>query len=713
MDKEAFAARKDKLAALIREPGCKALTVPELAYFMQVPARERDVFQSIVDVLLAEGLAVLLPKGKLMPPERLGLATGIFLATERGFGFVSRAAEGLEDVFVPAAAVNGARHKDMVLYRLLSDAAGGLRAEGEIFRVLNRGIRTIVGTYAPLRNGGILTPDEKRLPQEIFVPRGKDGGAVAGHKVVAKIIKQNADGIQAVVEKILGHRNDPGVDVLSIVEEHGIPWEFPETVLSAAANAPEEVMESDILGRADFRALLTVTIDGDDAKDLDDAVSLETLPNGHVRLGVHIADVSHYVKAGSALDEEAYLRGTSVYLVDRVIPMLPHRLSNGICSLNPQVDRLALSCLMEFDGANVVSHHITTSVIRTAMRLSYDTVNGIITSGNAPADMPGDIVDMPGDIVDMLHGLSALSRTLRAKREARGAMDFNLAECRITLDEHGRAADVQARTRNDATGLIEECMLICNETVAEEYFWLGLPFVYRVHEEPDEEKLAVLADFAGRVGHRVKGGLKSAKALQSLLTSVRGTDEEALVSRTVLRSMKQARYTGECTGHFGLAAKYYCHFTSPIRRYPDLTIHRVIKAHLASKEDSLSAMQAKLPALCAQCSSTERRAEQAEREADNMKKAEYMENKVGQVLDGIISGVTAWGVFIELPNTVEGLVPRESLPNDEYEYDEKFMRLVGRYTGRRFSPGNAAKVRCIRANAESRRVEFAWEDERG
>ena len=705
MDKDAFEERKTKLAALIREPDCKALTVPELAYLMQVPPRERDAFHAVVDALLAEGLAALSPKGKLMPPERLGLTAGVFLAAERGFGFITRAAEGLEDVFIPAASVNGARHKDTVLYRLLTDATNTLRAEGEIFRVLTRGITAFVGTYAPLRNGGIITPDEKRLPGEIFVPRGKDGGAAAGHKVAAKIIKQTADGAQAAVVKILGHRNDPGVDVLSIVEEHGIPWEFPEKALASAARAPEEVTEDDLAGRADFRNLLTVTIDGDDAKDLDDAVSLEVLPDGHMRLGVHIADVSHYIKAGSALDEEAYLRGTSVYLVDRVIPMLPHRLSNGICSLNPQVDRLTLSCLMEFDGANVVSHRITASVIRTAMRLSYDTVNELITGGDVPADMPAGVADM-------LHGLASLSRALRAKREARGAVDFNLAECHITLDEHGRAADVQARTRNDATGLIEECMLICNETVAEEYFWLELPFVYRVHEEPDEDKLAVLADFAGRAGHRVKGGLKSAKALQGLLASVRGTDEEALVTRTVLRSMKQARYAGECTGHFGLAAKHYCHFTSPIRRYPDLTIHRVIKAHLESQDDSLSALQAKLPALCAQCSSTERRAEQAEREADSMKKAEYMEDKIGRVFDGIVSGVTAWGVFVELPNTVEGLVPLDSLPPDDYEYDEKFMRLVGRHTGRSFSPGNAAKVRCVRASAESRRVEFAWEDVR-
>ena len=704
MDIENFTIQKKKLTALIREPDCKAMTVPELAFFMQVPPRARDDFQAVVDALLAEGLAVLSPKGKLMPPEKLGLTAGTFHATERGFGFIVRTAEGLEDVFIPASATGGARHKDSVLYRLLSGASGGLRAEGEIFRVLTRGITTFVGTYAPLRNGGIITPDEKRLPGEIFVPRGKDGGAAAGHKVSAKIIKQTADDTQAAVVKILGHSNDPGVDVLSIVEEYGIPWEFPEKALASAAHAPEEVTETDCAGRADFRSLLTVTIDGDDAKDLDDAVSLETLPNGHVRLGVHIADVSHYVKTGSPLDEEAYLRGTSVYLVDRVIPMLPHKLSNGICSLNPQVDRLTLSCLMEFDGANVVSHHITTAVIRTAMRLSYDRVNDIITGGNTP-------VDMPVEITDMLHGLAALSRALRAKREARGAMDFNLAECRITLDECGRAANVQARTRNDATGLIEECMLICNESVAEEYFWLELPFVYRVHEEPDEDKLAVLADFAGRVGHRVKGGLKSTKALQGLLASVRGTDEDALVSRTILRSMKQARYAGECTGHFGLAAKYYCHFTSPIRRYPDLTIHRVIKAHLASRDDSLSAIQAKLPTLCAQCSATERRAEQAEREADNMKKAEFMEDKVGQVFDGIVSGVTAWGVFVELPNTVEGLVPLESLPNDDYEYDEKLMRLVGRHTGQNFSPGNAAKVRCVRASAESRRVEFAWEDE--
>ena len=703
MEQERLEAQKVKIAALIREKTYKAMTVAELAYIMQVPPQERDLFETVVEALVADGQAVLTQKNKLMAPEKLDLLRGVFygVGAERGFGFVTQ--EDGADVFIPATMVNGARHKDIVLYRLMADASMKHRAEGEIVKILTRGVVTCVGTYTKGKNHGIVTPDERRLPREIYVDKKRDGGAVTGHKVVVRLDgHKTADGVPCgVVRRILGHVNDPGVDILSIVEENGIPSVFPEKVLAAAEQLPDEVREEDLAGRTDFRGQLIVTIDGEDAKDLDDAISYERLLNGNVRLGVHIADVSHYVQARSALDEEALLRGTSAYLVDRVIPMLPHKLSNGICSLHPNCDRLTLSCVMEIDGeGRVVAHEIVPSVIHSARRLSYDEVNEIITKNVAPEDFSAELLDM-------LHGLTELSRVLRAKRERRNAISFDLSECKITLDENGKAIDVQVRARNEATGLIEECMLVCNETVAEAFFWLEQPFVFRTHEAPDEERLDNLALVAAQFGHRLRGKREGSRALQMLLEAVKDKSEGILLTRLALRSMKQARYTPENTGHFGLAAKYYCHFTSPIRRYPDLLIHRIIKAHLGGGHAAMPAWKAVLPEICVQCSMTERRAESAERDADALKKAEYMAGKIGEVFGGIVSGVTSWGVFVELPNTVEGMIPVAELPDDTYDFDEALMRLIGQRTGRVFAIGDAVTVEVMRADTISRRVEFA------
>jgi len=698
MDKETLDNRKAKLAAFIREPKYAPMTESDIAYLWQVPPQERDALHGIIEDLLAHGQIVVTKKGKLMPPEALDMASGVFSGNERGFGFVS--ADGSGDVFIPADATNGARHKDLVLYRIVANGGANHRAEGEIVKVLSHGITTFVGTFEQVKNFGIVTPDERKLPREIYIPKGETGGAVTGHKVLVRLTKPE----QGAVTQILGHANDPGVDVLSIVMEHGIPHAFQEKTMADVQKTHAEVTEADTVHRIDFRDRLIVTIDGDDAKDLDDAVSLERLDNGHVRLGVHIADVSHYVPPRSALDEEALLRGTSVYLVDRVIPMLPHTLSNGICSLLPKQDRLTVSCVMEIDSAGrVVSHEICPSVICTARRLSYDAVNAIITGQSVPADMPPEITDM---LLDM----AALSAVLRDLRAARGAIEFNLAECKVVLDDAGRPVDIHPYARNAATSLIEEFMLICNETVAEAFFWIDTPFVYRTHEEPDTRKMEMLSEFAARFGHRLKSQVH-AKSIQTLLAGVDKTPEEMIISRTALRSMKQARYTSENKGHFGLAAKYYCHFTSPIRRYPDLQIHRIIKAQLAGTLDDamLSYLRENLPQICAQCSSAERRAEAAERDAETLKKVEFMADKVGMVFDGLISGVTAWGVFVELPNTVEGLVPVSALRGDTYMYDESLMRLVGRHTGQSFALGDALTVRLVRADTAMRRLEFVPE----
>jgi len=704
MADEMTQAQKNKIAELLHDKEYTAMTVSELAFFMQVPAQDRPLFQSLIDALVSEGRAVLTRKGKVMAPDKLGLLRGTYLGTERGFGFVA-SEDAAEDVFIPAGAANGAQHKDIVLYRVVSSSFGGTRAEGEVVTVVTRGILTCVGTYEQMKHFGIVTPDERKLPREIVIPKGSGGGAVTGHKVVVRLTKA-AEGDRAlmgVVTAVIGHANDPGVDILSIALDLGIPTEFPKKTLKEAEAAPQEVCEKDLEGRADFRGLLTVTIDGDDAKDLDDAVSLEKLENGNVRLGVHIADVSHYVRAHSALDEEALRRGTSVYLVDRVIPMLPPALSNGICSLNPQCDRLTLSCMMELDArGDIAAHEIVPSVIRTARRLSYETVNELITGQNAHAEWGADICSM-------LDAMAALSGVLREKRIRRGAIEFNLSDCKILLDENGVPTDIRPYARNAATSLIEEFMLACNETVAEAFFWLELPFVYRTHEEPDPQKLEKLTDLVARFGYTLRGGPSGyTKSLQSLLAGIDTAPEEILISRMALRSMKQARYTPVCNGHFGLAAKYYCHFTSPIRRYPDLQIHRIIKAHLRGELDGrmISELAATLPEICIQCSATERRAETAERETDTLKKVEFMSKHIGEMFDGVISGVTSWGLYVELPNTAEGMVPIGELPGDDFTFDEELMRLYGRRSGKTYGLGEKVTVRLLRTDTLLRRIDF-------
>lgn len=629
------------------------------------------------------------------------LRVGIFAGTTRGFGFC--VIEGEDDVFIPERDTKGAMHGDEIEIEITSGGSEGKRREGKVVKVTKRDTVYVVGTFEKSKNYGFVIPDNLKLGSDIYIAKEHTKGAVNGHKVYVKITdygsaKRSPEG--RVVE-ILGHINDPAADVKTVLKTYGLDTEFPESVMQEAEGMPEEILESETAGRLDLRGELTVTIDGEDAKDLDDAITISK-KDGIYHLGVHIADVTHYVKEGSALDTCALSRGTSVYLVDRVIPMLPHRLSNGICSLNAGVDRLALSCLMEIDAeGNVIGHQIAETVIRVTRRMSYTEVYRILKVmgkvsvpenetteveryGNAESDREEaqkTVKEEYGELLDNFLLMKELSDILREKRKKRGAVDFDFPESKITLAENGRPIEIKPYERNDATKLIEDFMLAANETVAEDFFWQEAPFVYRTHENPDPEKIKKLGVFIRNFGLHIKEGKDGIhpKELQKLLDSLEGKEEGPLISRLTLRSLKQAKYSTDCDGHFGLAAKYYCHFTSPIRRYPDLQIHRIIKDILNGRmtEEKEAHYREILADVAAQASKTERTAEEAEREVEKMKKVEYMEKRIGEIYDGVISGVTNWGIYVELPNTVEGIIRLENIQDDFYRFDAERYQLVG------------------------------------
>ena len=704
----------------------------ELAMLLGIPKSQRDELTQVLDYLVSEGRIGISKKGKYGKPEVFSV-NGIFCGHPKGFGFVT--VEGMEqDVFIPEDRTGAALHGDRVQIVVESqDRGGGRRAEGSVLKVLEHANKEVVGYYQKSKGFGFVIPDNQKISKDIFIPQGCDMGAVTGHKVVARI-KEFGDANhkpEGVVTEILGHVNDPGTDILSIVRAYGLPDEFPPEVMDEVEGCPDEVAvpgmtrdeetwdgpygigdltspadwTGDLAGRLDLRGLRTVTIDGEDAKDLDDAVTLCRNGQGGYILGVHIADVSHYVKEGRPLDKEALKRGTSVYLVDRVIPMLPHKLSNGICSLNAGTDRLALSCIMELDDqGNVLDHKIAETVIHVDRRMTYTAVNAIVTDGDEAV-----MAEYEG-FVPMFMLMKEVSDILREKRKKRGAIDFDFPESKIILDAQGKPLESKPYERNAATKIIEDFMLAANETVAEDYFWQSLPFLYRTHDNPDPEKMKQLGTFIHNFGYfiRLQQGEIHPKELQKLLDKIEGTPEEVLLSRLTLRSMKQAKYTTLCSGHFGLAARYYTHFTSPIRRYPDLQIHRIIKESLKGGLGDKRAghYEAILPGVAMQTSALERRAEEAERETDKLKKCEYMSRFIGQEFDGVVSGVTNWGLYVELPNTVEGLVRISELRDDYYIFDEQHYELVGEMTRKTFKLGQPIRVQVASTDRLLRTVDF-------
>lgn len=626
------------------------------------------------------------------------------MAHARGFGFVSLEGEE-EDIFIPESQVHGAFHMDTVQVAITSENTGR-RKEGTITKIISRGTTRIVCTYEKSKTFGFAVPDNPKFGSDIFIPQERSKGAVSGHKVVVEITDYGKEGRkpEGKVIEIIGHINDPGTDIMSIVKAYDLPVEFSEKIMHQVENVSNEVSTADMAGRMDFRDWQTVTIDGEDAKDLDDAITL-TKEGDNYKLGVHIADVSNYVQEHSALDVEALSRGTSVYLVDRVIPMLPHKLSNGICSLNAGENRLTLSCVMIIDPkGNVIDHTIAESVIKVDRRMSYTSVKKILE------DHDENEIREYEELVPMFELMRELAAILRKKRMKRGSIDFDFPETKIVLDDKGKPVEIKPYERNVATKIIEDFMLIANETVAQDYFWQELPFVYRTHDNPDTEKIKKLSTFINNFGYSIHIGQDEVhpKELQKLLQKIDGTPEEALISRLTLRSMKQAKYTTMSTGHFGLATPYYCHFTSPIRRYPDLQIHRIIKDNLRGRMNTkkIEHYEKILPEVAKHSSEMERRADEAERETDKLKKVEYMSERIGEVFEGVISGVTEWGFYVELPNTVEGLVHVTTLVDDYFHYNESTYELVGEVTNIRYKLGQRIHVMVTGTDKILRTIDF-------
>lgn len=690
-EQEQYQERKNKVKDLIYSTEYKPMKYKELAFLFQLTEEEKPVLSQILNELLQEGFIMKSPKGKYQKLEH-GMVCGTFIGNSRGFGFVMVEGEA-EDYFIPEKQCNGALHMDAVLMRITNESVeGGRRKEGEIIKIISHGIQELVGTFDPGKGFGFVIPDNGKYNQDIFIPKALTKGAVRGHKVVVRITDFGGKDKkpEGRITEILGHINDPGTDVLSIVKAYELPVEFSDMVLRQAERTPDMVDSKELAGRKDLRDRQTVTIDGEDAKDLDDAITLRKLETGY-ELGVHIADVSHYVTEHSPLDEEAIRRGTSVYLVDRVIPMLPHKLSNGICSLNQGKDRLALSCIMEIDNkGKVVSHEIAETVIRVDRRMSYTNVNKILEEQDKA------VMQEYEEFLPMFYAMKELADILRSRRDQRGSIDFDFPESKIILDEEGVPIEIKPYERLSANKIIEDFMLIANETVAEDYFWQEIPFVYRTHEVPDPEKIDRLSVLISNFGYYFKAGVESIhpKEFQKLLEKIADSPEEAMISRLTLRSMKQARYRTVCSGHFGLSTQYYCHFTSPIRRYPDLQIHRIIKENLhgSLNEKRLGHYEKILPKVAEDCSKLERRADEAEREVEKLKKVQYMSGKIGECFEGVISGVNNWGMYVELPNTVEGMVHVTNMLDDYYYYDEEKYAMIGKESGKVYTLGQKVTI---------------------
>ncbi|MBQ4611013.1 MAG: ribonuclease R [Clostridia bacterium] len=671
---------------------------------LEATGAELEAVKKALEELSSEGRLIITRRGKAALPEQLGLTYGRVQCSAKGYGFFIPA-DGRGDMFITAEGMNGALHGDMAFARPVERGARGRSDRCEIAAVAKRASDRLTGTYERDGEfGGYVIPDDPRVSVDAMIPIGSEKGAKHGDKVVARILQYPASRRPMIGEiaEILGKAGEKGMDILSIIRRLELPDEFSSAAIKQARAFGKTVSDDDIKGRRDYRGILTVTIDGADAKDLDDAVSLEITPKGLFRLGVHIADVSHYVRAGGAIDKEAYKRGTSVYFPDRVLPMLPKELSNGLCSLNPNEDKLTLSCIMDIDRrGRVVKHSICESVICSDRRLTYEDVNAMFEGDRA-------LREQYRDVLPMLMEMRELMGILRAKRNARGAIDFDLPEAKIILDNEGRAENVKLYPRGEANRMIEEFMLAANETVARHGLDKDIPLMYRVHHAPEDSRIEELNEFLHTLGYgiRSKGELRPGDVRKTLLQAA-GSPEENVINRVTLRAMSKARYSPDCEGHFGLAAECYCHFTSPIRRYPDLMVHRAIKDALHGRlnEKKRKSWLSRLPEASNHCSDREIAAVEAERAAEDLKKCEYMRDRLGEEFDGIISGVVQQGFFVELPNTVEGLVRVTTLLDDRYFLEEKHHRLVGR-GGRQFRLGDAVRVKAVAADMETGRIDF-------
>ncbi|WP_407857363.1 ribonuclease R [Enterococcus hailinensis] len=709
---------KEEILASLKAANKKSLSMEELAELLEM--RKSDDYKLLVKTVAQmerEKTLEFNKKGKIKLPFKPVEVEGIFRRNERGFGFVTIDPEE-PDVFIPKDATNYAMDGDIVMIDIqkTADLFSDRGAEGRVVSIKERKIQQLVGEFTAFDVAeiaesdlyGYVTPKDKKSAQfKVFIT-AEGVQPVDGSVVIVEIThypeRGYAESLEGLVTKVIGHKNDPGMDILSIVIAQGIPTQFPEEVQTASEEVPDTISEADLIGRRDLREQQIVTIDGADAKDLDDAVTVRKLANGNYFLGVHIADVSNYVTEGSVLDKEAFERGTSVYLTDRVIPMIPQRLSNGICSLNPKVPRLTMSCEMEIDtNGTVVQHEIFQSVIQTTERMTYSAVNEILET-ETPETM-----ERYQSLVPMFRLMKELHEILEARRNSRGAINFEDREAKILVDPEGRPVDIELRERGVGERLIESFMLAANETVAEHFNKLKLPFIYRIHEQPKEEKMQRFFDFAAALGILVKGTKDSItpKDLQQVIHEVEEKPEAAVINTMLLRSMQQARYSEDNYGHYGLAAEYYTHFTSPIRRYPDLIVHRLIRTYSQDQSEATKEKWAEaLPEIADHSSKMERRSVEAEREVDSMKKAEYMSDKVGEEFDGIISSVTKFGIFIELPNTVEGLIHLNEMKQDYYHFIENQLALVGERTRQTFKIGQKVRIKVTKADPVTREIDF-------
>ncbi|MDI3518999.1 MAG: ribonuclease [Caldanaerobacter sp.] len=703
---------KERLLQLLREEDYKPSKIEEIMDMLHIDYNQRKILEATLKEMEKEGLVFKTKRGKYALPERLGLVRGRIDGHPRGYGFLIPEEQGIKDIFIPISGMNGAMDGDLVLVRVI-EGAEGKSQEGEVIKILKRANTTIVGTYEKNKNFGFVIPDNKKIHQDVFIPKGEDKGAKTGMKVVVRITKwpEGRRSPEGEIIEVLGYKGEPGIDVKSILRSYDIPETFPKEVLKEAEELPEEIPEKEKKRRVDLTKLKFVTIDGEDAKDLDDAVYVERLPNGNYLLYVSIADVSHYVKEGTNLDKEALRRGCSVYFLDRVIPMLPPKLSNGICSLNPGEERLSLTVKMEINTrGEIVDHDIFESIIESKERMTYTSVYKILEENDE------ELIKRYSHLVEDFKLMKELALVLLEKRKRRGSVDFDFPEAKVIVDEKGRPVDIVKVERNIAHKIIEEFMLAANETVAEHMHWLNVPFVYRIHEHPDIEKLLAFNKFIHNLGYHIKGvegGEIHPKALQDLIRQVRGKSEQKVVETLLLRSLKRARYSPEDIGHYALAAKYYTHFTSPIRRYPDLVIHRIIKEYINGKltEKRQRHYNRILEDIAARASERERAAEAAEREIEELKKVEYMADKVGNVYKGIISNVTSYGFFVELDNTVEGLVDVASLEDDYYVFDPERYVLVGERTKKVYSIGKEVYVKVAHVDVDNREIDFVLVEE--
>ena len=699
---------KEVILNFMKEEAYKPMEIPEIAKIFNINKNEYKSFKKAIKTMEKEGLLARDESDNLGLAQRMGVITGKIEIHDRGFGFLIPDIEGIKDLFIAKTNLMGAMNGDRVVAKIIKEGRNGKRTEGIIINIVERVNKNIVGIYEDNKSFGFVLPEDKRIQNDIFISKKDRNGAKKGQIVMVEITRwpdgkrKNPEG--KVVE-ILGRPGDKGIDIDIIIRKYNLPEDFPPSVLNSSLDIEDFITEDEIKGRLDLRNVKMVTIDGEDAKDLDDAVSIERLENGNFKLGVHIADVTHYVKERSVIDKEAFKRATSVYLIDRVIPMLPKKLSNGICSLNPKVDRLTLSCIMEVNRqGKVVNHTIAQSVIKTNERMTYTDVTKILRDNDV------ELIERYKDLVDDFKAMEELCKILRKKRLDRGAIDFDFEECKIILDEKGKPIDIKPYERAIANRMIEEFMLLANETVAEHMEKLKVPFVYRIHENPNAEKLEKFKAFIYNLGYNdiTWGEEVNPKALQRVLDKFKGENEETIISTLLLRSMMQARYSPECAGHFGLAADYYCHFTSPIRRYPDLQIHRIIKEYLNKEltENRSKKLVSIVDSAAKQSSEMERVAQEAEREVDDLKKAEYMKDRIGEIFEGMISSVTGFGAFVELPNTIEGLVHITSFRDDYYIYDEDRLILIGERNKKIYRLGDKLKVLCSKVDILSREIYF-------